>query len=268
MKFLVTQLPAGLVALALAVQAQNNQRPEFDAATVRPSAEDTRLDSFVPTLNVAPGTTLRIVNRQLKELIMIAHGVGGRQLDGPQWLLNPPGGPGDEPRFDIVAKVPVDAKREDVPAMLQNLLADRFKVRLHHEQRQISIYALEVAKGGIKAQALPPGDDAASGCARNLFGQNGITTANCNNMTPAQLAQQLQTLAPGYFTEGPVVDMTGLTQHYNFTIEWITQQQRLEGADGPSMFEAVDKLGLHLDRRKGAADVLVVDQAEQKPTEN
>lgn len=259
----------GSAAIFLAVllaHAQNAPRPEFEVATVRQSSPDVILDSFVPTLNVPPGTTLRIANRQLKELIMIAYNIGGRQLDGPPWLINPPGRAGDIPRFDLVAKVPDDAARGQIPVMLQNLLEDRFEVRVHREQRQISLYAMELAKSGLKVMPLQ-GQGPQSGCARNMFGANGVTTAVCRSVTPAQLAQQLQTLAPGYFTEGLVVDKTGLTGVYDFTLEWITQQQRLAGEDGPSMFDAVEKLGLHIARQKGAADVLVVDQARQMPTE-
>ena len=62
--------------------------------------------------------------------------------------------------------------------------------------------------------------------------------------------------------------MTGLGQNYDFTLDWITQQQREAGEDGPSMYGALEKLGLHVEKQKGAADVLVVDRAEQKPSEN
>jgi uncharacterized protein (TIGR03435 family) len=141
---------------------------------VRQSSPDTILDSFVPTLNVAPGTTLRILNRQLKELIMIAYDIGGRQLAGPQWLIDPPGRVGDIPRFDVVAKVPENAKREEIPIMLQNLLADRFQFRAHHEQRQIVMYSLEVAKGGLKIKPGPEGDKRQAGCARNMFGDGRL----------------------------------------------------------------------------------------------
>jgi uncharacterized protein (TIGR03435 family) len=65
-----------------------------------------------------------------------------------------------------------------------------------------------------------------------------------------------------------VVDQTGLAQSYDFTLQWITIQQRDAGQEGPSMFDAVDKLGLHLERQKGTAEVLVVDQSEKMPTEN
>jgi len=251
-----------------AAQAQGSRGPEFEVASVRQSSPDAILESFVPTLNVAPGTALRIVNRQLKELIMIAYGIGGRQLAGPAWLIDPPGRAGDIPRFDVVAKVPAEATREQIPVMLQNLLADRFRLRVHREPRQIVVYALEVAKGGLKINPESDGERRASGCGRNMFGDQGVTTAVCQNMTTAQLAQQLQTLAPGYFREGPVVDKTGLTKAYTFTLAWITMQQRDEGEDGPSMFDAVEKLGLHIERQKGMADVLIVDQAERMPADN
>lgn len=265
---MTTKLPGALLVAALCAHAQNTPRPEFEVATVRLSSPDAILDSFVPTLNVPPGTTLRLLNRQLKEIIMIAWNIGGRQLDGPKWLIDPPGRPGDVSHFDIVAKIPADATRDQIPLMLQNLLADRFKLRVHHDQKQIPIYALQLGKGGLKIMPAPDGEQRQAGCARNMFGTNGVTTAVCRNMTPAQLAQQLQTLSPAYFPEGPVVDQTGITQVYDFTLEWITQQQRLEGEEGPSMFDAIDKLGLHIEREKGAATVLVVDQVERMPTEN
>jgi uncharacterized protein (TIGR03435 family) len=65
-----------------------------------------------------------------------------------------------------------------------------------------------------------------------------------------------------------VVDTTGLKDAYDFSLAWITQQQRDAGEEGPSMWDAVEKLGLHVERRKGDADVLVVDEAVQMPTEN
>jgi uncharacterized protein (TIGR03435 family) len=264
----VHRLLLTVLVFATSAGAQQPRRPEFEVASVRRSPPEALLESYVPTLNIAPGTTLRIQNRQLKELIMIAYGIGGRQLAGPQWLIDAPGPVSEIPRFDLVAKVPDDATRDQVPVMFQNLLADRFKLRVHREQRQTTIYALETGKAGLTIKPVAAGEGQQSGCARSLFGTNGITTAICRSMTPAQLAQQLQTLSPAYFPDGPVVDKTGLTDSFTYTLEWITMQQRDAGEEGPSMFDAIEKLGLHVERQKGAAEVLVVDSVEQAPTDN
>jgi uncharacterized protein (TIGR03435 family) len=248
----------------IAIQAQ-----QFEVASVRQSAPEAILESFVPTLNVTPGATLRIRNRQLKELIQIAYGVGGRQVAGPQWLIDPQVARSEIPRFDIEAKVPADARREDGPVMLQNLLAERFHLRVHREKRQITIYGIDVNKGGLKVSPnAGGGSSGGGGCARSLYGDNGVTTAVCRDMTVAQLAQQLQTLSPAYFPDGPVVDKTALKDTYTFNLAWITLQQRDDGEEGPSMFDAMEKQGLHVEKQKGEAEVLVVDQIDPRPTDN
>lgn len=82
------------------------------------------------------------------------------------------------------------------------------------------------------------------------------------------LAQQLQTLAPGYFREGPIIDSTGLKGIYDLNLEWIRVQEANAGADGPTIFAAVQKLGLKLEKRKEPVEVFVVDRCERQPTEN
>jgi uncharacterized protein (TIGR03435 family) len=259
---LMTTLVFAMLFSGIVVYAQ-----QFEVAAVRPSPPEALLESFVPTLNLAPGTTFHLRNRQLKELIQIAYGIGGKQIFGPRWLIDPPMALWEIPRFDIEAKVPMNAKPQDGPMMLRELLAERFHLRAHNEERQITIYGIDLGKSGLKVRPNA-GQGGASGCARSLFGQDGVTTAVCSNMTVAQLAQQLQTLSPAYFPEGPVVDKTGLRETYTFTLEWITLQQRDEGADGPSMFDAIEKLGMHLEKQKGKAEVLVVDNIDPKPTDN
>ncbi|MCU1336058.1 MAG: hypothetical protein JWO19_1639 [Bryobacterales bacterium] len=92
--------------------------------------------------------------------------------------------------------------------------------------------------------------------------------ADCYNVTTAQLAQQLQTLAPAYFRDGPIVDRTGLTGTYDLRLEWMMQQQLEAGMSGPTMFAAVEKLGLNLEKTRETAEMLIVDHCEQSPTEN
>jgi uncharacterized protein (TIGR03435 family) len=83
-----------------------------------------------------------------------------------------------------------------------------------------------------------------------------------------QLARQLAGLAPAYFREGPVVDHTGLSGAYDLRLEWRTLAEIEAGATGSTMFAAVKKLGLDLEKKRESAEMLVVDHCEQKPTEN
>jgi uncharacterized protein (TIGR03435 family) len=78
----------------------------------------------------------------LRALIMRAYGVQSFQVSGPSWM--------DNPHFDVVANVPDGATKEDTQTMLQNLLADRFKLKLHKGSKEAPIYELVVANGGIK----------------------------------------------------------------------------------------------------------------------
>ncbi len=88
---------------------------------------------------------------------MTAYGVKTYQISGPAWL--------DTERFDIVAKVPQGATKDDVKLMLQNLLADRFKLTLHREKKDMPMYALLVAKNGPKLKESPPDDPNANDAA-------------------------------------------------------------------------------------------------------
>jgi uncharacterized protein (TIGR03435 family) len=136
--------------------------------------------------------------------------------------------------------VPADGSKEQIPLMLQTLLAQRFKLALHHDQKVMQIYALEVAKGGPKMHESAEGDTSAPGCNRSFAETAGATLAAvCNKMTSADVAQQVQALAPGYFQDGPIIDLTGLKRTYDFKLEWITRLEVNAGSDGPTIFDAV-----------------------------
>ena len=88
-------------------------------------------------------------------------------------------------------------------------------------------------------------------------------------MTSADIAQQLQVLAPGYFRDGPVMDLSNLKGTYDFKLEWITAGEASNGSPGPTMFNAVqDQLGLKLERRRQPVEVFVIDTLDRTPTEN
>lgn len=151
--------------------------------------------------------------------------------------------------------------------MLQKLLEDRFRLQLHHETRTMQTYVLGVGKGGPKLDTSAPNNSRKPGCASVISGEVGAA-ADCYNVTAAQLAQQLQSLAPGYFRDGPIVDHTGLTGTYDLRLDWMMQQQLDAGMSGPTIFAAVEKLGLNLEKKRDTAEMLIIDHCEQVPTEN
>lgn len=258
-----------VLILAASVYAQNPARPEFEVASVRVSNPDNLSVSYMPTLNVPPGGTLRISNRRLDEIIMVAYGIGGNQLSGPRWLTELTTDPTQVTRFEIVAKVPENAAKDQVPLMLQSLLEDRFKLKVHRESRPTQVYSLEVAPNGHKLNTTVGIPGRAPGCTRAIgTGPDYSAAADCYSVTMAQFAQQLPALAPAYFREGPVVDHTGLSGAYDVRLEWRTLAEIEAGADGRTMYEAVKKVGLNLEKKRENAEMLVVDHCEQLPTEN
>jgi uncharacterized protein (TIGR03435 family) len=254
--------------LACAAYGQTVAAPEFEVASVRPSALGGLIFNHTPTLDVEPGHNLQFQNVLLRDLITLAYGVGLREIVAPTWLHDPAGESNDSPRFNIIAKVPADASKAQIPLMLRKLLAERFKLELHHEQRELQVFAMEVAKGGPKLQeaAAGRGDP---GCSRGMLTKPELRiVAACRGVSTADLAQQLQTLAPGYFGDAAIVNKTGLTGVYDLDLEWIRIQEANAGVGGPTIFTSLQKLGLRLDKRREAVDVLVIDHCEKLPTDN
>src|SRR5258708_29170163 len=124
-----------------AASGQPGASPEFEVASIRASNPDIGLiENRTSNPNTDPGRNLSFANISLRDLTMLAYGVGAPQISEPDWMRTT--------RFDIVAKVPAEAAMEQIPLMLRDLLAQRFKLALHRERKSIQIFALEVAKGG------------------------------------------------------------------------------------------------------------------------
>ena len=128
--------------------------PAFEVASIRPSPPTSPTARTPPYANVdKAGVRLRL---PLQGVLCMAYNVRADQIVAPAWLTNT--------RFDIEAKLPDGATEEQIPPMLQGLLADRFKLTVHRESREQSVYALVVGKDGLKMQpkaAEPAGDAAA-----------------------------------------------------------------------------------------------------------
>ncbi len=270
-RFTVAFIIAAVLSPAGAAFGQSTQKlPEFEVASIRPYITDSErvgpgvVDAQMPNLSVNEGRIVNIVNLNMQNLVMLAYGVGGSQIVAP-WR-------GDAEwtniRFSIVAKVPDGANKKDVPLMLQALLAERFHLVLHHEEKTTAVWALEIGKGPLKLHEVNADEDIApSGCVRSYGNQNGWFSATCKGMKSERVALAIQGLGPGYFNK-PVVDLTGLTGVYDFSVEWVTRAYLQNGGEGPSMFDAVEKLGLKFVSTNHAMDLIVVDHCEKQPTEN
>ena len=138
---------AGLVVFtscaAFAQTAENS--PTFEVASVKPAAPITG-NTIRVMMRGGPGSPdpgqITYTNVTVKNVLMNAYGVKGFQISGPGWL--------DSERYDIVAKVPRGATKAEFMVMLQNLLAERFKLTLHREKKDLPMYALVVGKNGPK----------------------------------------------------------------------------------------------------------------------
>ena len=263
---LVAFVIAGARVPARIAFAQQEPRPSFDVASVKPSDPDIG-KTLVGTQR---GGRFVATNASLKMLIGFAYDLRNDQISGgPNWL--------DSAKYDIEAKAdsttPIPPGPAGAPQMrlrAQSLLADRFKLVVHRETREEPVYELTVAKGGSKLKEVAdrPGQ------------QRGIRSARRGQL--AGISAPLPSLMKVLSDElgRAVIDKTGLRgEFYDFTLSWAPSvSSDLAGlADapatpsdpsGPSIFTAVqDQLGLKLESRKGPVEILVIDHAE-KPDAN
>lgn len=215
----------------------------------------------------------------MQALLEDAFGVRKHQLSGPPWL--------NQSRFDVLAKVPPGATREQVRAMLQKLLADRFGLTFHHESREVPVYALVVAKGGVKmktsSDSPPPVPERFPQLKQGQ--ESGMAVGMSRDFVIRYTArkQTLASLAGILYNsmDRPVLDATELTGTYDFTLEYLAERvSRASGAPSdsqpdpdtapaPSVYTALQsQLGLRLDSRKVPFDMIVIDELRKSPTEN
>jgi uncharacterized protein (TIGR03435 family) len=144
--------------------------------------------------------------------------------------------------------------------MLQTLLAERFKLVLHRETRQMPVYRLLVARNGPKLQKVS-GDGP-------LHVEMFSTPEGKLRVRSSNMAQLAGMLAMTGQLDNLVIDDTGLEGYYEFSLEWTPDILAADGAPGPSLFAALqEQLGLRLQAGKGPVEVLVIDQIQRVPTE-
>jgi uncharacterized protein (TIGR03435 family) len=250
----VTRFTIAFTALAITGVGQDRTRPEFEVASVKVVDLSKLGDAISMNLGTVRREEVTFGNATLNDCIRFAYNMASdAQIAGPDWIKS------KQVLYDIVAKGTPGASREQLQAMMQTLLAERFKLATHREQKEMSYLALVPAKNGPKIRSVKDVPDGFRGT--NYGGR-------INNILQMP---GLAYLLSRFETERPIIDRTGLTGMYEVKLEWTAsrQAQNADTAPGPSLFTAVtEQLGLKLEARKGLVEILVVDRVEKLPTEN
>jgi uncharacterized protein (TIGR03435 family) len=239
-------------------------KPEFAVATIKPSDPNQKGRGFG-----FRGQDVTTVNSTVNYLIKLAYNMQARQIvGGAPWL--------DSEKYDVVGRpdTPGQPSRDQMKLMLQKLLADRFQLKFHTEKRELPVYAMVVLKTGTKitvSDADPrgfPGLGFAAG--------PGTLSLIGRNTTLDGVANALQS----NILDKPVVNQTGLTGRYDFTLKFTPDPSQLAnfgpGAPGasadpdapPDVFAAFEQqLGLKLQSTRATVDVMVIEKVE-RPSEN
>jgi uncharacterized protein (TIGR03435 family) len=282
--------------------AQTAVSPAFEVASIK----ETRPPSSVESIQAGQfhigisinGSRADYGFMSLADLIPYAYRVKRNQVSGPGWMK--------ETRWDILATIPEGQTADRPPDMMQKLLAERFKLSIHRENREQSVYALVVGKGGLKMNQAAPAEEtsiaagfnirinndgvalssAGTGTMRMMQSPNGGMQLQMADITMTALADRL-----AQFTDRPVVDATGLKGNYQVTLDlpieamrgmafaeklatlaglgsFGTQDANALDTSIASIIKSVRDLGLDLESRKAPIETIVVDRVEKTPTAN
>jgi uncharacterized protein (TIGR03435 family) len=277
------------ISLALAIPMARAQT--FEVASIKPAPPIAPGQMMMVRSRGGPGTNdpelFTCENYRLKSIVSRAYDIPEYRITAPDWM--------DSAMFNVSARIPKGANKEQFLKMLQNLLAERFQMKMHFDKKEMPLYELSVMKGGPKfkeAVVEPPKPEQdkprAGGMQRDAEGYpvlgGGTTMAIMNNHARTQgknepiawLVSQLS-----FQLHAPVTDVTGLAAKYDIVLSWVFDDNRAAGANGstplagasepagPTLEQAVQsQLGLKLEKKKGPVDIVVVDSAERTPTEN
>jgi uncharacterized protein (TIGR03435 family) len=226
----------------------------------------------------------------------MAYGLKNYQISAPDWMASA--------RWDITAKLPDGSDPAQIPKMLQQLLRDRFQMKMHRETKELPVYGLIVGKGELRLKESPAvpaegGEPAernvnaassATGSGTTVtYGKGSYFTLGDNKFEGRKLPMAIIADALARFADRPVTDMTDLKGNYDFTMEFSPEDFRammfraaiaqgtvfppevlklVDASSGDTLFSAVEKLGLKLEPRKAPIEMLVIDRSLKTPTEN
>jgi uncharacterized protein (TIGR03435 family) len=230
------------------------QSPAFEVAEIKPSDPNVQNRGKG---RILPGGRIEVPAQTVRDLMSFAYGVQDEMIiGGPKWA--------SEERFDIVAKAPGAASPDTLRQMLQALLAQRFQLKTHSQDKLTGAYVLTVSK-------TPPGVRKSAGgqtmCQWSSVSE-GVRRRECHNMTLTEFAKDLPNTG-GIGITLPVKDETGLTDAYDFEFE-VGIMASPRGPDarpaediGPTIFAAMLKMGLRLQERKIPMPAIVIDAVER-----
>jgi len=280
--------PGAIACACAALWAQSSEPLRFEVASVKPSLapQPGQVSAGVHI----DGAQVHLMYLSIKDLIRAAYKVKDYQIQAPDFTSSA--------RFDIAAKLPSAATRDQLAEMLQSLLADRFGLKEHRESKEFPVYALVVDKGGLKMAEEPPDTDTstvnvtthstAAGTTVDLgkgaYFTIGDHSFEAHELTMANFADML-----ARFEDLPVIDQTETKGVFDFTLdikpqEFVAMKIRsaviagvamppealklLDNTSDDSLQFALAKEGLRLERKRAPLEVIVVDHVEKTPAEN
>ena len=239
-------------------------KPGLDVATVRPSRPDQpgKLFTF-------RGRSVTTINTTMNDLVTFAYSLHTKQIIGaPDWFGT------DKFDVDAIPDIPGRPNIAQMRLLLQKLLADRFKLTFHHDQKELSAYILTVTPGPSKLKVTTAAPNDPPGFMFRGFGDLMV-----RNMDMKEFANGMQ----GAVMDKPVIDQTGLKDKYDFNLKWTPDdsqfaQFRSGGAPPPpptddpnappSLYTAIqEQVGIKITPGKAQDDVIVIDHVE-KPSAN
>lgn len=231
--------------------------PTFEVATIKPTKPGEQR-----TYLIWRGQDMQVVNFSLADLVKFAYDMQDKQIvNAPAWM------PTD--KFDIDAKpdTPGQPSGPQLKGMVQKLLADRFALKFHNDQKELSAYVLVVGKDGPKMKQNTSNPNGLPGLFFGPIGTLHVMNATMKNFTNLMQSTVL---------DRPVVDKTGLTGRWDFTLKWTPDESQFSGmgikipppsADdanaAPPLFTAIqEQLDLKLEAQKTQVPVLVIDHVD------
>jgi uncharacterized protein (TIGR03435 family) len=277
------------VLLSVAAYAQTSpEKAAFEVATVRLSPQS-KPDRVGVGLRV-DGAQAHIAYFPLQAYIAMAYRVKQYQVSGPDWIMST--------MYDVSGKLPAGATSHQIPEMLQSLLAERFQLKLHHEQKDLPVYELVMGKGPLTLKEAQPeatsnsngavsiaAEGSSSGVAVNLGNGSYYTFADNKFEAHLMTLERLVTMLERY-VDRPLLNMTDLKGTYDFTLNLTPEDYRamlvraavksgvnlppealrlMEGNSAASLSDAFEAVGLKIVSRKAPVDMLVVDQISKTP---